>query len=229
MFLKLSFLWGVLGPLLGVLFGLRGATGCIVGTKVLRFLALGRLPVAATGIPTLFASWCWALEEKRGLGAVGVNVLVPLICFILFIFHPSVGYGWWYGLYWVVPMSLYVAQVVGVVKKNSFFTALRSTFIAHAVGSVIWCYTIPMSPERWLALIPLVATERLIMASGMAIVFRVASSSFWSSIILLPIRVFWKNGEKCWYATFGHDNGWQSSVGKRKKIASGNPWPSQGA
>ncbi len=44
--------------------------------------------------------------------------------------------------------------------------ALASTFIAHAVGSVIWLYTVPMVASAWLALIPIVACERLLYTAG---------------------------------------------------------------
>jgi hypothetical protein len=46
---------------------------------------------------------------------------------------------------------------------------LGSTFIAHAVGSTIWIYTVPMTAQMWLGLMPLVAIERLCFATGMVV------------------------------------------------------------
>ena len=53
--------------------------------------------------------------------------------------------------------------------KCVWHDALASTFIAHAVGSVIWLYTVPMTAAAWIALIPLVACERMLYASGIVI------------------------------------------------------------
>jgi hypothetical protein len=64
-----------------------------------------------------------------------------------------------------------------VPQKNIFFTSLGSTFTAHAVGSVIWLYTIPMTAGMWLALIPIVALERLCFATGMVTVVGVVTAA----------------------------------------------------
>jgi hypothetical protein len=50
-----------------------------------------------------------------------------------------------------------------------FTHALTATFIAHAVGSTIWIYSQPTTPAFWLALIPIVALERLIYAVGITV------------------------------------------------------------
>jgi|GEM_PF-1053117 len=223
---KMCFFSGVCmaGPLLGAFFGLGGVGSVIVFSKITRFFLFGSIPVISTGVPTFLASCCWSVTSR--MGGVVVKVFVPLICFVLFIFHASVGNGWWYGLYWFVPVVFYFTQLFGLLKKTVFVTALQSTFVAHAVGSIIWCYTIPMSPEKWLALIPLVFVERLVIASGMVLLFKVATYSFWSSIVLLPISLFLRSGEGFWNATFGHDYGRQPSVGKGKEIAGGNTWSS---
>jgi len=55
--------------------------------------------------------------------------------------------------------------------KSIFLHSLTSTLIAHAVGSVIWIYTTPMTPAFWYALIPIVAVERLVMAIGMTTMY----------------------------------------------------------
>ena len=44
---------------------------------------------------------------------------------------------------------------------------MSATFIAHAVGSLIWLYTVGMTSLYWNSLIPLVAIERLVFAVGM--------------------------------------------------------------
>lgn len=83
-----------------------------------------------------------------------------------FIVHPVGGAAWAYSLYWLIPVALYMIR-----KESLFLTALGSTFTAHAVGSVIWIYANPMTPQTWLALIPVVFIERLVFASGMVVAY----------------------------------------------------------
>jgi len=59
---------------------------------------------------------------------------------------------------------VYVAQLF--LGQSFFLVALSSSFIAHAVGSVIWLYSLSMPAEKWIALIPIVAVERFIFAAG---------------------------------------------------------------
>lgn len=182
--IKLSFMWGskyaffswscMLAPILGGVLGIAGASSVLMSAKFFKFFALGRVFSVLSGIPTLFASWCWAAEYgDRKITKFFVNCVVPVICFVLFIIHPSVGYGFFFGLYWFIPVIIFLFQKYGLFCNNVFCVALKSTFVAHAVGSVLWCYTVPMSPDKWLALIPVVAIERLVFASGMVVLFRV--------------------------------------------------------
>src|SRR3989338_4864553 len=49
--------------------------------------------------------------------------------------------------------------------------SLGATFTAHAVGGAMWNYIVPMTPQAWVALIPIVIFERLIFAGGITISF----------------------------------------------------------
>jgi len=163
-------------PLLGALIGVYGAWATILVTRFWRYFVWGSVFSLSAGIPTMGAAWCWSLDEhlvdrRASVFLLIVNCFVPMICFLLFIIHPSVGNGWLYGLYWFIPVGLYGGQLIGFLRKHSFITALRSTFIAHAIGSTIWCYTVPMTPDAWLSLLPIVAIERLVMASGMMVIY----------------------------------------------------------
>ena len=70
-----------------------------------------------------------------------------------------------YAALWIIPVLAAFFH-----RDNLWITALGNTFTAHAVGSVIWLYTIPMSAVAWYALIPQVLVERILFASGMVIV-----------------------------------------------------------
>lgn len=120
-------------------------------------LALGAslLPMLAFWIPGLCAALYWQLPSK--LYRVGL----PLLCMILFLVNPTGFAAASYTFYWFIPM------MIAFRSHNSMWHhGLASTFTAHAVGSVIWLYTVPMAASAWLALIPVVACERLLYAAG---------------------------------------------------------------
>lgn len=145
--------------------------------KLINFMIFGTLFGITLGIPTYVASWCWELDflDKNNVRSrwqqFFVNLFIPLFCFVAFCVHSSVGHGWIYGLYWFIPVLFYLLQTYRIIEVSSFITALKSTFIAHAIGSVIWCYVMPMTADRWISLIPVVAVERLAFAAGMTLVY----------------------------------------------------------
>lgn len=195
--LKISFVFGskafffsiflLLAPLTGAFFGVGGTGAIFMLTKLLRYSFLGTFACTTTGIPTLFAAWCWRADRSvtdssgpdlsvNKFSRFFLNLLIPIICFVLFFLHPSVGYGFLYGLYWMIPVSIYLLESFGILRINFFSTAFRSTFIAHAIGSVIWCYFVPMTPALWISLIPIVALERFVFAIGAALVYKLVRS-----------------------------------------------------
>ena len=181
--LKISFVWGsrktffsgmcMITPILAQVFGFWS-----VGLGLLFVF-----PSITFGIPTIVACACWRWE------GVFLNIIVPLGCLMVFVLHPSVGYGFWFGFYWLIPVLLHVMQLTKIINRSIFITAIKSTLVAHAVGSVMWCYFVPMTPERWLALIPIVAVERLVFASGMVIAHRILKSFRISKINLITKRL----------------------------------------
>jgi hypothetical protein len=115
------------------------------------------------GIPTLFAALSWqASRSPNSVGHFLLHLFLPLLCMILFYLSPVGEKAWPYSLYWCIPVALYLLSFS--YAPLLIQRALLSTFVAHAIGSVIWVYCVPMSSEQWLALIPVVATERLLMA-----------------------------------------------------------------
>ncbi len=95
-----------------------------------------------------------------------IRLFLPVACMVLFILHPVGFNAFAYALYWLIPIGLYF-----IPHNNTFLTALGSTFTAHAIGSVIWLYTVPMTSAMWLSLIPVVFIERILFATGMVVVY----------------------------------------------------------
>ena len=108
-------------------------------------------------LPMVFAVIYFASKKKY------VGVIVPLMCMFLFIVHPVGREAWIFSLYWLIPIlsSLWP-------KRLLLLRSLGATFTAHAIGSVIWLYTVPMEAGQWLALIPVVAYERILFGMGIA-------------------------------------------------------------
>lgn len=153
----------IMVPLSGVFGGILGSSGLFILGILLRLVFFGSLTakLLAFHIPGFFAALYWSTRHWS------IRLIIPISCMILFVIHPEGYAAYAYAMYWLIPVILYFART-----QHVFFEALGSTFVAHAVGSVIWMYTVPMSAATWLALIPIVAFERLLFASGMVLAYK---------------------------------------------------------
>jgi len=117
-------------------------------------------------IPTVCAGvyWAWIGSGKYYTWwSVRIGMaLLPLCCMMLFSCDPIGSQAWQYTLFWLIP-----AASALIPHKHLLFHAYASTFIAHAVGSVLWVWTHTMPPTLWLGLIPVVMIERTAIALGM--------------------------------------------------------------
>ena len=137
----------MLAPLVGQLL-----TQNSLALSDLKFIAANRGPGPFTTLRTVLAS-VNGLAFATKLPLIGVDSLDAML-------HES-----------LPPFALSSERASRPEYRRVFLTSLSSTFIAHAVGSVIWIYADPATPEFWYALIPLVAVERLVMASGMTLAY----------------------------------------------------------
>lgn len=173
-------------PVLYTLLGSVGSALLVLGCGVAKMLGLAAsLPFAnlTWGIPTQLALLVWRFRDHR-VGAIILNVLIPLISIIFFITHPGVGVGFWYASFWLIPMVLQIMPHHFIFK-----TAVQATFVAHAVGSIIWLYTVPMTPHRWLLLMPVVCVERGVYALCSGLLFALIQKNKNPSLSLLDNRV----------------------------------------
>ena len=205
--IKVSFILGsytvlfsatsIVVPLTGAFAGYAGSFSFLGFSLLIKFLFNGSIPLyhLAYHIPGFIASLYWAS------GSFAIRFLVPFVSLFLFWVHPIGAQAWPYALYWLIPLALYVKP-----RKTLFFQALGSTLVAHAVGSVIWLYTVPMTPGMWLALIPLVALERLVFATGMVALFKTINYFMLSKTETLNDQ------------TFSLYYGWQSKMGQEKGV-----------
>lgn len=111
-------------------------------------------------IPTLISSAYWFSSSKL------IRLGLPMLCMVLFVVHPLGNQVFIYSWFWFIPMVIHYIPYRAV-----FLEALGTTFLAHAIGSVLWLYLVPMPAAYWIGLIPVVVVERLLFASGMTMVY----------------------------------------------------------
>jgi hypothetical protein len=221
-YFKISFVFGshslyfagaaILFPIIGSI--LRIPLASIVAGFGMYSVATGSLYGVTFGLPTLVATLCWRLyfSKKNNLKNIlsfVLEVFVPLFCMAFFVFHPIAKGAWFYSLYWLFPPVLYFIN-----SKSTFSYAMRSTFVAHAIGSVLWCYAIPMTSVQWISLIPFVAVERFVFAGSQT--FLICLKNRILGYTFLGRNVFTSTLKKESDAAPCSNNEWQSSVGARK-------------
>jgi hypothetical protein len=178
-FIKVSFLVGSsmiwfsginsIVPLTGAFAGVTGALFVFLMRQIVHlfFFKTISLSFLAFCLPGFCASLYWATNHPV------IRVGLPLLCIGLFIAHPVGSQAFLYSFYWFIPVILYASS-----RQSLFLQSLGSTFIAHAVGSVIWLYTVPMTAGMWLSLIPVVIIERVLFALGMIVMHQIMSFIF---------------------------------------------------
>lgn len=176
---KLSFAWGshkfmfsgflAVAPLLGSILAPLGSITVLASYFGLKYLIGGT--ALTFGIPTLFATLSWSSNNSKNyILSFALNLLVPLSCMALFATHPTGEIAFAYSLYWLIPVALWTLDRLNVL-RGTFSIALQSSFVAHAVGSVMWLYILGMPATKWLSLIPLVAVERLVFAGAATLLY----------------------------------------------------------
>lgn len=152
------------GPVAGMFLGpIIGAASVLIA-QITNFLFVGKeftLINLFRIAPMLFAAYYFG-SKKRNL-----SIIIPLIAIFAFIIHPIGRQVWFFSLFWTIPI---IGKLLPKKYSNSVISkSLGATFTAHAVGGALWIWTIPMTAAQWIALIPVVAFERLLFAAGIGI------------------------------------------------------------
>lgn len=166
-----------LGPVIGALSVLIAQTAnfLIVGQEF-SLINLIRLT------PMLFAAYYFGSSKKKS-----ISIIIPLIAIALFVLHPIGRQVWFFSLYWTIPII--VKLLPKKYSDNVFLKSLGATFTAHAVGGAAWIYTVSMTAQQWIALIPVVAYERALFASGIAVSYIVINAVLDKLLEKLSIKV----------------------------------------
>jgi hypothetical protein len=161
---KISFFSAVniMAPMTGVLGGTYRGLSLLVIHSLYKWILIGGsiFPLIGYHIPHFFASFYWTAESKFA------KSIVPIVCMIIFIAHPVGSNSIPYALLWLIPIGIALSN-----SKNIYLIAFGSTFTAHAVGSVLWIFSMPMNPQTWISLIPIALCERALFACGMVVIY----------------------------------------------------------
>ncbi|MBI5177501.1 hypothetical protein HY995_05450 [Candidatus Micrarchaeota archaeon] len=156
-------------PVAGGFLGSAPGAAVILATQLADFFIGGKqftLLNIARLAPLVFAAWYFGSGKNR------LSAIVPLAAIALFIAHPVGRQVWYFPLiFWSIPVALKLFFPEHLLSKS-----LGSTLAAHAVGGVVWIYTLPTTPAFWTGLIPIVAYERTLFATGIASSYVVLNS-----------------------------------------------------
>jgi hypothetical protein len=179
-FTLFQFFGPIAGSFLGSVFGVIA----VLFAELINFFVVGK---EATWInifrlaPMLFAVYYFGSKKKS------LNVMIPLAAMVLFIMHPVGRQAWVYSLFWTIPL---IARLMPA--KYAYSIPLRSlgaTFTAHAIGTVLFIWTIPTEPGMWITLIPVTAFERLMFALGMGVSYVGFNALLDKVLVKLNIKV----------------------------------------
>jgi hypothetical protein len=155
------------GPIAGAFMGPVAGAATVLLAQAIDFAFTGRAidPVNVLRLlPMVFAAVYFAVFLRKG-SLAKASVAIPLICIAVFLLNPVGREAWYYALFWLIPL------MAKVFSKRLFLRSLGATFTAHAIGSAVWAWTVPMTAEQWTMLIPITATERILFAIGISASF----------------------------------------------------------
>lgn len=157
-FTLFDFFAPIAGAFLGPFYGIASVLSVMVGNNLIK-----ATPWTAGTIirlfPTLFAVYYFATIQKK----TGKWILVvPIIAMLAFLAHPNGRQVPHYTLFWLIPFIAYR------FRNNLYLRSLGATFTAHSVGGAAWIWAFNLKAAVWQGLIPVVISERLLFAAGIA-------------------------------------------------------------
>lgn len=153
----------IAGAFLGPIYGIISVLGVQVVNNLIKDVpwttgAIIRL------FPTLFAVYYFATIINKKFNPRWI-LAVPILAIAIFLAHPNGRQVPYYTLFWLIPLIAYR------FRSNLWMKSLGATFTAHSVGGAAWIWAFNLPPSVWNNLIPVVISERLLFATGIAVSF----------------------------------------------------------
>lgn len=160
-FTLFDFFAPIAGAFLGPVFGIISVFSVMITNNLIKDVPWTTASIIRL-FPTLFAVFYFAsVSKKEGKWILAV----PVLAIIAFLAHPNGRQVPYYTLFWVIPLIAYK------FKNNLWIKSLGATFTAHSVGGAAWIWAFNLPATVWNSLIPVVISERLLFATGIAVSF----------------------------------------------------------
>jgi len=148
------------GPIAGSFLGAGLGVAAILTAELSNYLLQGKA-FDMVNILRLFPMLLAAVYFSRA--HLKLSAIVPAVAILLFWLHPVGIQIWYYPLIWLIPLA------ATYLPDKLILKSLGSTLTAHAAGSVLWLWTVPMTVAQWQMVIPLAIVERFSFAIGIAV------------------------------------------------------------
>ncbi|VVC02775.1 Uncharacterised protein [Candidatus Burarchaeum australiense] len=149
------------GPIAGGFLGAGLGVAAVLLSELPKYIFQGQVsdPLNILRLlPMLFAAVYFSRQHLK------LSAAIPALAMLAFWLSPIGAQVWYYPLiFWTIPL------LAPILPNRLFLKSLGSTLTAHAVGSVIWLYTVPMTVAQWQTVIPVAIGERLMFACGISI------------------------------------------------------------
>ncbi len=177
-FTLFDFFAPIAGAFLGPVFGIASVFSVMVTNNIIRDVPWTTGTIIRL-FPTLFAVYYFATIKK---GPNNLILAVPFVAIFAFLAHPNGREVPYYTLFWLIPLIAYR------FRNNLYMRSLGATFTAHSVGGAAWIWAFNLKAAVWNSLIPVVISERLLFAAGIAVSFVVTKKvlSYLASKNVLP-------------------------------------------
>lgn len=143
----------IFAPTLGFFSGASSCAFVYLVRTALSFSTTLAFASCLSHIPTLAGSLILSSESRF------LPRLLAALCIGTFLVHPIGRESFLYSFYWLIPIGISFVPAPSI-----FLRSLSSTFITHAVGSIIFLYTRTTTSTFWQLLIAQVWIERLTYA-----------------------------------------------------------------
>lgn len=157
-FTLFDFFAPIAGAFLGPVFGIISVFSVMVTNNFIKDIPWTTGTIIRL-FPTLFAVYYFSAIQKNN----GKWILaVPFLAILVFLAHPNGRQVPYYTLFWLIPLIAYR------FRNNLYMKSLGATFTAHSVGGATWIWAFNLKASVWQGLIPVVISERLLFAAGIA-------------------------------------------------------------